>query len=611
MKKELTINDIYHGELDAKDEVAVVGLDNLVESFIMPNNLDTDKLFSDTKCFISGFKGTGKTALLYYLEDYFHKKSSNTVSVFIPFKEKYSEVKRTNMENAAQRIISPLVINREAQKNDDDFEYIWSWEIFKIIIEANGKNGGKLFVYDENWKKFKNTIKRIDKDSNISKFVMKTSITFKQAESLSIVASIEPEKALRIEAYQRFVELIDEAYTFLTNAVRTNTPFYIFIDELEAYYGNSDIFRRDLRLIRDLIFTAKKINMIFWKDHALNTKIICAFRTEILNAINRFIIPKEINKAIGGFDIPLRWNYNNTNSIEHPIMRILLRRIQMAEQTIGNQFTEPDIYKKWFTPKYGREDSVNCILNYTWNKPRDIVRFLLAAQNSIKSSAHMFSKDVFDSVIKTYSSGSLDEIREEMRAIYSIEEVEDIIQCFKGFRVIFTVKELELHLAELQCGKVFESRLNSILRDLYRLGMIGNYSEMSGLYHWQHKGDDGLIISEEWQIQIHNALWGALQLSKHHDRVAREIIEDVSDFAGKIVQITVEKIEQGYAGVRYQIGQKYFYGIILKKNSSSQFVENISDYLQVGYKTQAKIITYDKEHGNWLLTLDFDNTMSV
>jgi hypothetical protein len=604
LEKQLTIADIYHGELDAKDEVIVEGLDPFVESFIMPDNLDIDKLFSNSQCFISGYKGTGKTALLYYLENYLHKKDTRAVSIFIPFKENYNEVKRINMENTAQKIISPLVVNREAQTNDDDFEYIWSWELFKIIIDANGKSKGKLFVFDDNWKAFKRIIKDIAKDSNISRFVLKASITYNQAESSSVTASIEPEKALRKDAYQKFVELIDEAYESLKLVTRTDIPFYIFIDELEAYYGNPDIFRRDLRMIRDLIFTTKRINMIFWKERKFDTKIICAFRTEILNAINRFVIPKEINKAIGGFDIPLRWNYNNTNSIEHPIMRIFLRRIQMAEQSIGNKYTESEIYKKWFPAKYNNEDTVCYILNYTWNKPRDIVRFLLAAQSSIKSSNHMFSKDVFDSVVKTYSLNSLDEVREEMRAIYSNDDVENILQCFKGFRVRFTTQELKQHLKDTQCENIID-KIDPILRDLYRLGMIGNYSALSDSYHWQHKGDEGPIISDEWQLQIHSALLGALQLSKRHDQAAKEVIEDIKDYTNKIVQITVEKIEQGYAGVTYQLGEKNFYGIIFKNNISSQFVENISDYLQVGYKTQAKIITYDKEHGNWLLTLIF------
>ena len=50
--------------------------------------------------------------------------------------------------------------------------------------------------------------------------------------------------------YQSFMLLIDEAEAALAKVNRTDIPYYIFIDELEAYYGNRQIFERDLALIR-------------------------------------------------------------------------------------------------------------------------------------------------------------------------------------------------------------------------------------------------------------------------------------------------------------------------------------------------------------------------
>ena len=93
--------------------------------------------------------------------------------------------------------------------------------------------------------------------------------------------------------YQSFMLLIDEAEAALAKVNRTDIPYYIFIDELEAYYGNRQIFERDLALIRDLIFTVKRFNTIFAKSHAGKTKIICSVRSEIINAISRFIVTKE------------------------------------------------------------------------------------------------------------------------------------------------------------------------------------------------------------------------------------------------------------------------------------------------------------------------------
>ena len=56
-----TIDDIYAGKPDAKDEVVYKGLDEFIKTLIVPSSLKIDELLSKDKCFITGFKGTGKT----------------------------------------------------------------------------------------------------------------------------------------------------------------------------------------------------------------------------------------------------------------------------------------------------------------------------------------------------------------------------------------------------------------------------------------------------------------------------------------------------------------------------------------------------------------------
>ena len=65
----IKIKDIYAGKPDAKDEIEVEGYEKFLDSYITPSCFDADNLINGTFCFISGYKGTGKTALLYYLQD--------------------------------------------------------------------------------------------------------------------------------------------------------------------------------------------------------------------------------------------------------------------------------------------------------------------------------------------------------------------------------------------------------------------------------------------------------------------------------------------------------------------------------------------------------------
>ena len=64
----MNISEIYTGQPDASDEVDVDGYEKLISSLVLPPNFDFNDLVYGDKYFIKGFKGTGKTALLYYLE---------------------------------------------------------------------------------------------------------------------------------------------------------------------------------------------------------------------------------------------------------------------------------------------------------------------------------------------------------------------------------------------------------------------------------------------------------------------------------------------------------------------------------------------------------------
>ena len=77
------------------------------------------------------------------------------------------------------------------------------------------------------------------------------------------------------EAYAMFMQTIDNASEHFVKLTKTNIPYYIFIDELEAYYSDLKIFKRDLTMLRDLLFVVKEINNIFIRWGYANAKIFC------------------------------------------------------------------------------------------------------------------------------------------------------------------------------------------------------------------------------------------------------------------------------------------------------------------------------------------------
>jgi len=601
-----TIKDIYAGKPDAKDEVEAIGIDPFIENYVVPDNFNKDSLIKGTSYYITGYKGTGKTALLYYLDSFTRQLDPQTCSSFIFFKGDFTDVKKQELEQLSKRLFSSISIENDVVLDGKDFEYIWRWLLYCRIIEDNQQNNYGLFKKSVCWEKFESAISRIEykKKKRFLSIPKKVHLECKTMDpSTGTVLSPSADldfgysKVEDTEAYRLFVNMIDEADELFSKIVisdRTDIPYFIFIDELEAYYGEENIFKRDLNLIRDLIFSVKKLNQVMGRNRNVVTKIICSVRSEIINSINRFAISKELNKVISGFETPLKWDYNNTNSFQHPILKILIKRIKYAEPDALN---EKEIIEKWFPECIHGSDAANYILNNSWCKPRDIVRLILSAQNCMAADNGSFSQNTIDLCRKKYSQDSLDEIKEEMRALYSAEEIDIIMNCLTGFKRVFSYRELLVRIDSFYKNTFLEKRLQNILVDLYRLGIVGNY--MSGSYRWQHKGDERIICDNNWKIIIHPALQSALSINNRQD-----MLIDMKEYKeGDQVNIIITDIKARFAFgylLANNTKQKVFLPI---SEISNSYVSDINDYIKCNEKYRATLLKYDDTHNNWVISM--------
>lgn len=604
--KKTTVKDIYSGKPDAKDEINFEGLSGFIKTFIVPQNIDLESLITGNYCFISGYKGTGKTALLFYLDNLIRERDDSACSSFIFFKEEYAELKKEEIDKFSKRGLSSISIDKDTLLNNSEFEYIWRWLFFKRIVADNEEFNGGLFIDNEHWANFTKVVSKIKGPINIKKSVIpnrvKLAIPFISQTGASIAPEVEVDldKNSKNNNYSDFVKLIDEAEVALSKVTKTDIPYHIFVDELEAYYGDQDVFKRDLYLIRDLIFTIKRFNSIFTLSSMENIKIICSIRVEIVNAISRFIVTKELNKVTSGFEVPLKWNYNNTNSFSHPIMQILLRRIAISESEGDKSIYRNDkhIISQWFPETIHGIEPSNYVLNNSWHKPRDIVRFITSAQNSINSDSICFSQAVFSGLHKQYSIDSLAEIREEMRALYTSEEIEEIIIVFTGFKSVFSVSQLRERIREYFSDTIMDTKFNAVLNDLYRLGFLGNYFPVSQMYRWQHKGDDRLIISDEWRIMIHQALQSSLSVGKRHDYSLKR---SEKPQIGEVVFFEVKFIVEHFAFGDIDFYGKAYPAYIHISKLTDTYIKNIRDFIAEGDELQAVIIEHDDKRGKWSL----------
>lgn len=604
---ELTIKDIYVGKPDAKDEIGFDGIEGFVKSFVIPDTFNINGLLHGNKYFITGYKGTGKTALLFYLEYLLKKETPYACSSFIFFKDEFTETKKQELEGFSKRIMSSITIENDTMLANTDFEYIWRWLFFKRIVADNEEYNNGLFVNDDAWKGFTSAISKIkapsDKKKSIIPPKIKLAFPYKdQASQAEFTPEIEVDfqKNKDNPNYTQFISLIDKAEKEFAQLTRTDTPYYLFVDELEAYYGNESVFIRDLYFIRDLLFTIKRLNNYFVVNGS-KTKIICSVRAEIINAISRFIVTKELNKVTGGFEVPLIWNYSNTSSYTHPIIQILLKRIFISEDKEVLDYK--DIYNRWLPEQIHDIEPANYILNNGWNKPRDIVRMISSAQSSIKINETSFNQAVFDAIRKRYSSDSLTEIKEEMRALYTAEDIDMIVNCFTGFKTIFSVQQLRARISDYYLGSILETKFNQVLQDLYRLGFLGNYLPASQTYRWQHKGDEGIILSDEWRLMIHYALQSALSVGRKQDigLSRRESLQK-----GDMVNAVVTRVIPSFALVEINhYGRKYSGSIHVGKLNMG-YVKDIFSVVSEGDEFRAMVLDYNEKFKCWNLSLEYE-----
>ncbi len=600
---EIKIKDIYAGKPDAKDEIDFGGLEEFIKTYVVAEHFNVESLISGTNCFITGFKGTGKTALLFYLDSRFKEIDESTCSSFIFFKEEFTDTKRSELESIARRILSSISVEKNALVDNQEFEYIWRWLLFKRIVSDNEEYNRGLFIDDENWEKFENVIGKIKSPNNKRKFIIpkkiKMAVPYVEPSTQSVIT---PEVEVDLQNtsddnYLKFMEVIDEAERLLMNATRTDIPYYIFVDELEAYYGNISVFKRDLCLIRDLIFTVKRFNSNFSTINMKCTKIICSVRSEILTAISRFIVTKELNKVTAGFAVPLMWNYSNTSSYMHPIIQILLKRIAVCEGCVNPDYKK--VYERWLPENIHGIEPANYILNNSWCKPRDIVRLITTVQNSIYNSSKAFTQSVFDSIVKTYSEDSLIEIKEELRALYDTDQIDTIINCFMGYKTTFSVSQLKQRIKTYFQGSILEAHFTQVIDDLYRLGFLGNFLPVSKTYRWQHKGDSRVILSEEWRLVVHYALHGALSLGgqQNYGLNRGELPE-----AGDVAQAIVKKIIKSFAIVEFRHYGKVYCGSIHISEFTKfgyGYIPNLKSITQVGDEYKVVLKEYNKQRESW------------
>lgn len=597
---EIFAKDIYTGKLDARFEELTA-----FQEFNMnfPSNIDINSLIKGDKYYITGNKGTGKTALLLYLSNMMTQNDQDAVCSTILFKTDYNATERIKIQTLERKIIDTLDISSTQLYNVQDFTNIWLLTLYLKIVLDNKRNNYKLFTNDTNWDAFENLVLRL---SNTAKIGNRDKLTLLESIPTEIKYTNEWDRYTISEDYIPIsdaseIQLVDfndalvVAEYLFKRLDRRSAPYFIYIDELETYCGNKS-FRRDIQMIHDWIEVAWKINAIIREASYRNMKVVLSVRTEMLRSIEKHLGGDELNKKIGSYRIIVDWKSKYLTGVRNPLFAIWLKRIAIAKGD-NSETNYQSIREEWFPASVGEQDTIDFILERTWNKPRDIIRYMtLSVKNA--SESKKFNKSSIVNVLEDYSEDSKSEIMEEMSALYSSEQIDLIFSSLKKFKNVFSKEEYISHIKDNFSGYDLFDNVDYLLEDLYRFGILGCQDTNTGVVNWYYQGETTIYKGPKWRYYVHLGLRPSLGL----ENIVSDNI-NLYDIIAVPLNCTVTRANRSFIFVKFPFDNRMHDGAIhVSKWDKHTYIEDVSQCVHAGENITAYALYYDNEYSNWKLT---------
>ncbi|WP_420566433.1 P-loop ATPase, Sll1717 family [Thalassobaculum sp.] len=516
--ERLKLSDIALGADDAKIEVenASSEKNNFFREYYFESVVSQiDRFYLGQKYIVRGFKGAGKTALLRYLSIEYKEMYGDVVE-FILFKSKIRESDRKNMSVTAGMQFAET---EGVSVFEQNFEDIWVWFIHTKIYSII-KNDKLLFLNDESFKKYFDFMEsfsdpNVGGASSISNLILKDG-TVKLKANFSVF-SVEWAQNYGFDPKSGKMpidKIADLATSLLKKCKIADRKIFLFFDELEVHYASEEMYRRDCRLIRDLILSISFLNEEF-KEANISIRLMCALRDEVLSSVVLF--GGEVNKIVADRGVRVRWD-SPVRHQDQPIVKMIEKRFMVSEKHYLGCVKNNDIWTTYFPAKIEGQKPINYILDMCNFRPRDVVR-LLSLIAEIHPNIDNIEDNHFRQIKKEFSNLTWDEMTQDLLVSYSPNEVEFI----KSVLLNLPRKLEAKNLAERFEGRAISSPEGSsiikkkkswmgVLEDLYRSGILGNeyFVKKEKKNRWMFRGDD--VLDKTLPVAIHRSLRSSLSI---------------------------------------------------------------------------------------------------
>lgn len=501
MRGTLPLTKIKFGKTDAFNELKEFGTDWFTKAFFSYERYELDHFIDGSSYYICGEKGTGKTTLLRYLQC---KLSEDPYILIIPirFKSDFDCDDKKAFVRAAANVKEVTAEGWDEFKDDTDTVIVWQVYILNKLFSIYTECGEySFFEESKELDEIKQLLKVVYpeyKDKIVPKLKhgqlnLNTHI-FKLLDA-ELQLEIGLEETSQSISFNRVAKTIIQKFSTL----RFNTnKAYIIFDELELSVRSNKEHQRDIKLIRDLVIAIDRLNEIC-KLNNFDIHIIGSIRSEVIKSVHS--AGYEINKSIEDYGVTVSWYLKGGNYEDNKLLKLIENKIIACEETYGITEHE-DIWKKYFPEKINDIPTKKYILNYSWMHPRDIVRLMNCVLKQYDNEK-IFTQEMFDRAMKSYSAASWGEITEGLSLKYSAEDIAIIKRIFTNMEVPFTLRALSTRIGELEeiDNKFSQFRkkhnLHDVLDDLFDFGVVGNTGQRM---IFKFMEDDDLALTEDMMI---------------------------------------------------------------------------------------------------------------
>lgn len=506
----MKIGDFRFGEEDARNISIRTEEEKLrfVRGFLEPRRFRLEDFLNGNRCFVSGGKGTGKTALLKYLQIRAEAEGSTTGFYYFQSSFSHTELQRFKVAVQQGMRIGDELVEDPSFSQREEIPLFWRLfllsEISRLLKRAQVVEGeAKLFHQSVE------ILKRIARSEAVgAKYPAIKSFHARLAADPSIEISGGFEKS-QVQDFATYLSVSEDS---LTKVYLEHTPITLFLDELEVYRGSDDAYELELFAVASLVQAVRDFNERFSMS---DIKIIAAVRNEVVQEVA--LVKNEVHRLVNDLGIKIGWN-ETIRSGFHPLEKIVLRQIASQDDEIAgdDELAEHHLsaaFNKYFPKNY----SLRNALNLTWYRPRDIALLFETAQGIDDGLSKFRANTLRTGVLQDLGERMLEDAKSGLGVKYEPLEIQAFDRILRGGRAVYSREQFSERIRDLadqynDVAILSDNRWIDLIEDLYRVGVLYSLNTQNQHKNFHFRGDPMPSFSSDFNIGVHQTLLRELSI---------------------------------------------------------------------------------------------------